>query len=90
MKKKLPPLTPPDPKQCQAEKKEGAWPDAEHFMVIGPAHMARCQNKPTVIIKEVKPAADGRRGSMSLCPDCLKTFLKQNGTTFAVIAPIRK
>ena len=82
------PLIPPDTKQCQAQRKEGCWPDAQHFMIIGPAQLVRCTNKPTVIVKEVRPSEDGRRGSMSLCDACYQVFLKQNGTGFATCRPI--
>lgn len=82
MKTKLPPLIPPDKKQCQAEK-------YEPFMMGGNL-MRRCNKKPSVITKEVKPGADGRRGSMSLCPACLKACLKQLGKSAVTVTPIRQ
>lgn len=69
-------LIPPDKKRCQAMKKEGCHPDAEHFMVHGPGRFVRCTKAPTVIAYENKPAADGLKGSMSLCDECLELYLK--------------
>ncbi len=70
-------LIPPDKKQCQADK-----PNPNHsFMSFGihPKYI-RCENKPTVILyATVVTNADGQKGSMSLCNDCLKVFLKQVG-----------
>ncbi len=39
--------------------------------------MIRCENKPTVIATEKEKGADGIRGSMTLCDDCLKVAEKQ-------------
>lgn len=83
-------LTPPDTARCQAERKTGCWPDAQHFMIIGPGRMERCTNVPEVIVKEVKPGTDGHRGSMSLCKDCLPNFLKAFGPSHATVTPITK
>jgi hypothetical protein len=64
------PLTPADRKQCQAEVTP-----AYSFMTLGPRpRPERCKNRPAVIATEVKPDADGRRGSMSLCRSCLAVF----------------
>lgn len=71
MPKKLKKLTPPDLKQCQAEKSNG-W----NFMTLGGRkEMVRCTNKPTTIVRELKPGKDGRKGSMTLCTDCLVQFM---------------
>lgn len=61
-------LIPPDPKQCQADKPNGA-----SFMSMGafPA-LVRCSNVPSVIITETMPGKDGLIGSMSLCQECLE------------------
>lgn len=69
-------LIPPDPKRCQALRKTGCWPTAHNFMVIGPRQLERCANKPSHIVYETKAAADGLKGSMSLCPSCLEVFLE--------------
>ncbi len=63
-------LIPPDRKQCQAETREGS------FMTLGPRRMVRCEAKPTWIAIEIVAAADGQKGSMSLCDEC-KGFLLQ-------------
>jgi len=80
-----PKLIPADRKQCQAEK-----PNGHSFMTLGgvPGHV-RCKNKPVVIAKEIKPGADGQRGSMSLCEDCKKVFLSKFGEGFAKLTPIK-
>lgn len=60
------PLTPPDLKRCQAE-----FPHFNAFVMGGPTTTwTRCEKPPTWIVKETKPGADGRKGSMSLCDDC--------------------
>lgn len=71
-------LTPPDPKQCQAEK-----PNGHSFMTLGgiPGHV-RCSEKPAAIVYETKEGADGLKGSMSLCDSCLNVALKQLGNDF--------
>lgn len=73
-KPSLQPLIPPDPKQCQAEK-----PNNHSFMTLGGRPgLERCKNPPTVIVEEARPnPKDGRKGSMSLCSDCLVVFGKQ-------------
>ncbi len=61
-------LTPPDKKQCQAEKTVDT-----NFMTLGGPSvgtMARCTNKPVVIVTEKLAGSDGQKGSMSLCDDC--------------------
>lgn len=70
------PLTPPDLSQCQAEI-GGAF-------TLGPGKM-RCTRPPQVLVTEKKPGADGQRGSMSLCSECLGVFNKQGlGKTVTV------
>lgn len=71
-------LDPPDLKQCQSETLEGS------FMTLGPRSYVRCSNKPTHIVKEVVPGEDGRRGSMSLCGECLKVCLDKMGGQISV------
>lgn len=66
-------LTPPDLKQCQAEK-----PNGNSFMTLGGRPgMERCKNKPKWIATEKKPGPDGLTGSMSLCAGCRKVMEKQ-------------
>lgn len=74
-------LTPPDLKQCQAEV------NSYHPFRCGGSlwETKRCDNKPTVIITEVRAP----NGSMSLCPSCLeiaKNKLRRKFTT----KPIQK
>ncbi len=83
-------LIPPDLNRCQAERKTGCWPDAQRFMVIGPAGWERCGNAPEVISTEIKPGKDGQRGSMSLCAACQIEMIKQMGAGFATFTPIKK
>jgi len=64
-------LTPPDLERCQAEKSNG-W----NFMTLGGRReMARCDNEPTTIVRELVPGEDGLKGSMSLCTECLVQFM---------------
>lgn len=70
-KKKRVKLIPPDLKRCQAEMSNG-W----NFMTLGGRkEMVRCTNKPTAIVRELKPDKDGIKGSMSLCTECLAQFM---------------
>lgn len=65
-------LKPADLEQCQADKREGG---PYSFMTLGPIPpMKRCTNKPSVVVKEIKPGKDGLMGSMSLCKDCFIQF----------------
>jgi hypothetical protein len=83
-KKKLKPLTPPDLRRCQADK-----PNGHSFMTLGGTpRRVRCDEAPTVIVTEVAPDADGRRGSMSLCHHCWAVALKQLGAYSITAAPI--
>lgn len=69
-------LEPPDLERCQADKREGG---PYSFMTLGPIPpLKRCTNKPTVVIRETKPAEDGLQGSMSLCDECLEAFRQLN------------
>jgi hypothetical protein len=80
------PLTPPDPKQCQAEKPNGVT-----FMTMGGRHkMVRCTNEPVFIVTEKKPGEDGQKGSMSLCASCLAVFAKQAPEGYATITHIKE
>lgn len=67
--KKRKPLVPPDRVRCQAEIQEGG-----SFMQLGRHAFQRCESVPIVIVREVNPGRDGRRGSMSLCQSCLDAF----------------
>lgn len=60
-----PKLVPPDLERCQAEWKIGCWPDAQHFLNLGPAGWQRCDKLPTWLATE-KAAP---HGSMSLCQE---------------------
>jgi hypothetical protein len=63
-------IEPVDLERCQADIRP-----AHSFMTLGPRPpWERCKNKPTVIIKEVKPGEDDLKGSMSLCSDCFAQF----------------
>ena len=77
-------LTPPDRKQCQAERRTAT------FLSLGGDCMKliRCKNKPIVIAKENKPGADGQRGSMSLCRSCLGILVQQLGANYCAFIPI--
>lgn len=43
----------------------------------------RCSNKPVVIAEERYPGKDGEHGSMSLCAECHKMFLKAKPADYA-------
>lgn len=79
-------LTPPDLKRCQAEMPNGAT-----FMTVGgrPA-MVRCTNVPTMLLTEKSPGEDGQIGSMTVCNDCFKVFVKQVGPTLATAVELEK
>ena len=79
-------LTPPDLKQCQAEK-----PNGNSFMTLGGSPgLERCTAKPSVIVTERKPGLDGLKGSMALCDECLAVLRKQLGENYATVQPIEK
>jgi hypothetical protein len=83
-KKELAALIPPDLKRCQAEK-----PNGHSFMTLGGVPgRERCTDKPTVVVTEVAPGADGRRGSMSLCHHCWAVALEQLGAYSITAEPI--
>ena len=74
------PLTPPDLRQCQAEK-----PNGYSFMTLGGSPgLERCTATPTVIVTEIHPGSDGRRGSMALCDECLAVLNQQAPGTVTV------
>lgn len=97
-------LTPPDRKRCQAEIQVTPGAQAEVVegleshgkigaFMLGPTaspRTYRCEHIPTVIATEVQPAADGRRGSMSLCDPCKAKMVEQCGPTFATFKPVRR
>lgn len=63
-------LVPPDRKQCQAEKPNGA-----NFLSLGAKiQYTRCKEKPYVIVSQPK---DRLNGQMSLCRACLLKFMEQ-------------
>lgn len=65
------PLIPADPQRCQAEQKI-----YQPFVMGGSVRRTeRCTALPVFIAVELKPGADGRRGSMSLCLKCAKVML---------------
>lgn len=66
-------LTPPDKKQCQAERSNGF----NAFSLGGSLEYIRCTNTPSTIATEVLPGADGKKGKMSLCNSCLKELVKR-------------
>lgn len=83
-KETLPPLTPPDLKQCQA-----LIPNGFTFMTFGGVPgLVRCREVPITIATELAPASDGRTGSMSLCANCWAKLIEQSGAYFASFAPI--
>ncbi len=89
-KKKLAPLVPPDLERCEAERSAG-----HTFMTLGGrvGQMVRCDSKPIIVVTEVSPGKDGRRGSMSLCGECLNVLLAQPGAwnfTLRTLARYRK
>ena len=63
-------LTPPDLEQCQCEKPNGCTA----FTLGGKPGLIRCDNEPFVILVEKEVGADGLKGSMSLCQECLTVF----------------
>lgn len=67
------PLIPVDRERCQVEK-----PNGNTFLTMGGVvGLVRCTEKAMFIASEREPGADGRKGAMSLCTDCLHVFLKQ-------------
>lgn len=68
-------LTPPDHRQCQAEKPN---PDYGPFRFGGSTKkLVRCTSEAAFIAKEKTPAKDGLRGSMSVCVECRGVMEKQ-------------
>lgn len=83
--KPLKPLIPPDLGRCQADV-----PNGYNFMTLGgrPGR-ERCKTLwPVTIAHEVQPGADGRSGSMALCPDCWEAMIKQLGSFHCYFTPI--
>ncbi len=76
-KPKLKKLIKPDKKRCQAERKSGS------FMIFGPRRMVRCGNKPVCIATQAEKDEDGRKGSMSLCGDCVRILVNKMGPLYA-------
>lgn len=79
-------LTPPDHKQCQAEK-----PNGHSFMTLGGVPgMVRCTNKPTKLLTENTPGEDGQTGSMTLCDHCFSVFQKKMPADYATATDLEK
>jgi hypothetical protein len=82
-------LEPPDLKRCQSEK-----PSDGPFMMGGEigdprnGYLVRCRQEPAVVATENQPGDDGQVGSMSLCNDCKKVFLKQLGKDYATFTKV--
>lgn len=87
----LEPLEEPDLEQCQADK-PGNGPFTMGGEIGDPknGYRTRCKAGPTVIATEKRPGEDGRRGSMSLCDDCLKALRKELGDDHVTLEPICK
>ena len=71
-KRKLKKLIPPDVKRCQVFKKPSPFQMGGYLN-----EMVQCTNKPTWIITETFAGIDGRKGSMSVCDECLKEALRR-------------
>lgn len=72
-------LMPPDLKRCQAEIVAAHGP-----FRFGPKPIPqRCPNVATVVGKENKVGADGRRCAMSLCTECFAVFVQRNPPDYA-------
>ena len=80
-------LIPPDYKQCQAEVRS-----YHPFQMGGEVYgTKRCESKPTVIITECKKnEEDGKKGSMSLCDDCLIKATKKLGKNYFTIKKLSR
>ena len=73
-------IEPPDLRQCQCLKSNGA-----SFMSFGAVpELIRCVKKPVVIVTEKKKP----KGSMSLCIDCWKRAREQLGQDSFTAKPI--
>jgi len=79
-------VTPPDLKQCQAEKPNGN----SAFTVGGIPGLVRCTNRPLFVVTETQPGPDGLRGSMSLCAECLEVFSKSLPPGYATVERIKE
>ena len=79
-------LIPPDIERCQAEHRTAT------FLSLGGdcTKTIRCKRRPTVIAKENKPGAEGRRGSMNLCRACRIILVKQLGADYCTFTPIHR
>lgn len=84
-------LTPPDRERCQADV-PGNGPFTLGGKIGNPknGYRVRCENKPTVVVTERNPGADGLRGSMSLCEDCLAALHTQHGKGYADAQPLSR
>jgi len=71
-------MIPIDKERCQAE-----IPNGQTVMTLGGGHtMVRCKNLPSVIATETEAGADGLKGSMTMCGECLEVAKKQLPTGF--------
>ena len=75
-------LIPVDKNQCQVEKPN------TNFMSFGGRLVNRCTNKPDVIVYEQNKRANGLKGSMSMCQDCLKKFIELVGLKGYIVKSI--
>ena len=75
-------LIPPDLKRCQTVLR------SYHPFAFGATPPERCEAKPVWIATEIRVAADGQRGSMSLCDSCMKKFLEKMGNSYATLVRI--
>lgn len=84
--KKLSPLEPPDRERCQTLR-----PNGNTFMTLGgKPGLERCRNRPLMIATEVKPGADGRIGSMSVCGRCMVRMQEQLGVGYVKFSPVEE
>lgn len=83
-------MTPPDRSRCQA-RIPGNGPFTMGGFIGDPrdGYRVRCSQKPTVIVTERQPGADGFCGSMSLCDRCWAELLKQSGDAYVTFKAIR-
>jgi len=79
------PLTPPDLERCQA-----LIITRTPFALGGTHRKRQCDEVPTVVVIEKRPGADGRIGSMSLCPRCLEEMFKKLDKANFTVAKIKR
>lgn len=63
-------LKPVDYERCQTDV-----PNGYNFMTLGGRpQLERCKNRPSHVVTESAPGADGQIGSMSVCAKCMKVL----------------